>query len=275
MRAYRHPHWRVFACALFVAAGLLCGPAHASIFSDDEARKAILELRDTLTEYDHQQKERMDALTQRIDDLANRVEGLQHGMLEQADHTDAANQEIAKVRGATEELRNEILNEQKRDRERYADIDARLRKLEPSEVSVEGRNVQVAREEQAAYDAAMGEFRANEFRNAIHGLEGFLARYPQSVYAPTAQYWLGSSYYAVKDFSSAVAAQSALVEHYPDSPHVPEALLNMAASQVELNDRKGARATLGRIIKDFPDSDQAKLAKERLASLGSGAKEKK
>jgi tol-pal system protein YbgF len=274
MRAYRHPIVPALACTL-AAAGLLCAPARASIFSDDEARKAILELRDTLTEYDHQQKERLDALTQRIDDLANRVEGLQHGMLEATDRTDAAKEEIAKIRGATEELHNEVLNEQKRERERYADLDARLHKLEPSEVSVDGKSVQVAREEQSAYDAAMAEFRANEFRSAIHGLEGFLARYPQSPYAPTAQYWLGSSYYAVKDFSAAVAAQSALVEHFPDSPHVPEALLNLAASQVELNDRKGARATLGRIVKDFPDSDQAKLAKDRLAALGGGARDKK
>jgi len=35
-----------------------------------------------------------------------------------------------------------------------------------------------------------------------------------------------------------------------------------------LNDKKSARATLSRIIADFPDSDAAKLAKERLASLG-------
>jgi TolA-binding protein len=44
--------------------------------------------------------------------------------------------------------------------------------------------------------------------------------------------------------------------------------LNIAASQIELNDKKSARATLNKVISDFPDSDAAKLAKERLASLG-------
>ena len=273
MRSARRWTARVLACAL-IALAPLGGPARASIFSDDEARKAILELRDTLAEYDRQQRERLDALSQRIDELANRVEGLQHGMLDATDRTDAANQEIAKLRGATEELHNDVANEQKREKERYADLDARLRKLEPMEVAVEGRNVQVGRDEQSAYDAAVAQFRANEFRSAIHALDAFVARYPQSVYAPSAQFWLGSSYYAVKDFAAAVSAQSALVERFPDSPHVPEALLNIAASQVELNDRKSARATLARIVKDFPDSEQAKLAKDRMASLG-GAKDKK
>ena len=87
------------------------------------------------------------------------------------------------------------------------------------------------------------------------------------MYTAAAQYWLGTSYYAVKDFPAAIAAQQSLIEHFPDSPRVPEALLNIAASQMDSNDRKGAKATLTRITKDFPDSEQAKLAKDRLASL--------
>src|SRR6266404_5335435 len=41
-----------------------------------------------------------------------------------------------------------------------------------------------------------------------------------------------------------------------------------AGGQIELNDKKSARATLSKIVTDFPDSDAAKLAKERLSSLG-------
>jgi TolA-binding protein len=79
---------------------------------------------------------------------------------------------------------------------------------------------------------------------------------------------LGTSYYAIKDYRSAIAAQQALIDRFPDSPRAPDALLNIAASQIELNDKKSARATLNKVISDFPDSDAAKLAKERLASLG-------
>ncbi len=105
-------------------------------------------------------------------------------------------------------------------------------------------------------------------------LDVFVGRYPLSVYAPAAQFWLGSSYYAVKDFPSAINAQKYLIEHFPDSARVPEALLNIAASEVELNDRKSARVTLTRIVKDYPNTEQARLAQERLATLPTG-KEKK
>jgi len=249
-------------------------PARAALFGDEEARKAILELRDSLAESDRQQRERTDALSKRIEALENRIAAIQHGQSETADQHDATMQELAKLRGLTEQLANDVATTQKREHDLYADLDRRMRKLEPVGVTVDGRSGQVDRDEQTAYDAAIALFRANDFRGSINALSAFVARFPQSVYAPAAQFWLGSSYYAVKDFPAAVSAQRILIERFPDSPRVPEALLNIAASQVELNDRKGARATLTRISNDFPDSDAAKLAHDRLAAL-SAAKEKK
>jgi tol-pal system protein YbgF len=268
------PRWLGALIALGCLATSYVGPARAALFSDDEARKAILELRDTIAESDRQQRVRMDALSKRIDELSNRIDAVQHGQLEAADRSDATNQEIAKLRGATEELHNDVGNAQKHERDRYTELDARLRKLEPADISVDGRNAQVGRDEQSSYDIAVAQFRANDFRSAIHALDAFVARYPQSIYAAAAQFWLGSSYYAVKDFPSAIKAQQALLEHFPDSPRVPEALLNIAASQVELNDRKNARLTLTRITKDYPNTEQARLAQERLATLPA-AKDKK
>lgn len=260
--------------ALIVAAALaqFAAPAHAALFSDDEARKAILELRDSIAESDRQQKERLDALGKRIDELANRVDAMQHGQLEAANGSDATNQAIAQLRGATEQLSNDVGSAQKREHDRYADLDARLRKLEPADVTIDGHAAQVGRDEQAAYDAAVGQFRSNDFRNAINAFSAFVARYPQSVYTAAAQFWLGSSYYAVKDFTSAVTAQLYLLEHFPESPRIPDALLNIASSQIELNDRKNARNTLNRIVKDFPNTDQARLAQDRLGALGNGKK---
>jgi len=253
---------------------LSVAPARAALFGDDEARKAILELRDTLAESNRQQAERFEAMTRRIEQLENRVEALQHGLSESATGSESTSMEIAKLRGATEQLANDVSNAQRREKDFYADLDARMRKLEPMAVMIDGHSAQVDRDEQQSYDTAMAQFRASDFRSAINGLNAFVARYPQSVYAPMAQFWLGSSYYAVKDFAAAIAAQQALIEHFPDSPRIAEALLNIAASQVELNDRKSARATLARITNDFPESEAAKLARERLAAMPP-AKEKK
>ena len=249
-------------------------PAHAGLFSDEEARKAILELRDTLAESNRQQQASLTALGQRIDQLENRIDALQHGQSEAAIGHETELNEIAKLRGLAEQLANDVATTQKREHELYGDLDQRLRKLEPSAVTVDGKNVQVDREEQQAYDAAMAQFRANDFRSAINALTVFVGRYPLSAYTAAAQFWLGSSYYAVKDFPAAILAQQALMERFPDSPRIPDALLNIAASQVELNDRKGARATLNRILADYPDTETAKLAKDRLATLPADKPEK-
>lgn len=245
----------------------LAAPSHA-LFGDEEARKAIIDLRDHVAELDKQHAARIDELSKRIDQIDNTLQAIQRGQLEVGGQFDALHQELAKLRGLVEQVANDLATLQKRNKDLYSDLDARIKRLEPSSVTVEGKSVQVERDEQAAYDTAMAQFKSNDFRSAVGGLSAFLARYPQSAYAPAAQFWLGSSYYAIKDYKSAIAAQQTLIDRYPDSPRASDALLNIAASQIELNDKKSARATLNKIIGDFPDTDAAKLAKERLASLG-------
>jgi tol-pal system protein YbgF len=245
----------------------LAAPSHA-LFGDEDARKAIVDLRDHVAELDKQHAARIDELSKRLDQIDNTLQAIQRGQIEAGGQFDALHQELAKLRGLIEQVTNDVATLQKRNKDLYSDLDARIKRLEPSSVTVDGKSMQVERDEQAAYDTAMAQFKSNDFRSAVGGLSAFLARYPQSAYAPAAQFWLGSSYYAIKDYKSAIAAQQTLIDRYPDSPRASDALLNIAASQIELNDKKSARATLNKIIGDFPDTDAAKLAKERLASLG-------
>lgn len=263
MSRYRH----VQTLALLTLLLGLAAPSQA-LFGDEEARKAIIDLRDQVAQLQKDHTARIDDLSQRIERIDNLVQAIQRGQLEAGGQFEGLHQEIAQLRGLVEQLTNDIATLQKRNRDLYSDLDARIKRLEPTAVTVDGKSVQVDRDEQAAYDAAMALFKASDFRTAVGGLTAFLARYPQSAYAPAAQFWLGSSYYAIKDYRSAIAAQQALIDRFPDSARAPDALLNIAASQIELNDKKSARATLSKILGDFPDSDAAKLAKERMASLG-------
>jgi tol-pal system protein YbgF len=136
-------------------------------------------------------------------------------------------------------------------------------------MTVDGRSATVDRNEQAAYDGALAQFRAGDFRGAATNLQAFVARYPQSAYAASAQYWLGNSLYALKDYKSSIAAQQVVLERYRDSPRAPDALLNIASSQLELNQKPQSQATLQRILKEFPDSEAAKTARERLPATKS------
>jgi tol-pal system protein YbgF len=234
----------------------LAFPAHAQILSDSEARKAILELRARLAEL----QQRDSDLSARID----RLETAQRNQLELANQTETLRQEIARLRGQVEALTNEIATLQKRNRDLYADLDARLKKMEPSTVAVDGKPVAVDRSELNAYETALAQFRASDFKGALASFQQFVARYPQSPYVPLAHYWIGSSHYALKEYKSAIAAQQVLVDRYSDSTRAPDALLSIAESQLQLSDKKSANRTLSRLIKDYPESEAAKVARERL-----------
>ena len=252
---------RLSAAALLAAAVLAAPPAQAQLFGDNEARKAILDLRARTAEQDR-------ATQQRIDALNGELARLQRNQLELVSLIDSLRQELARLRGQDETLANELSLLNRRSREVYLEIDGRLKALEPKTVKLDGRAVTIDRDEQGAYDAALVLFRAGEFEAAVRGLQTFLVRYPQSLYVPSAHYWIGSAHYALKDFKTAIAAQQIVVERFADSPRAPEALLNIAASQQELKQRPAARVTLEKLIKEYPDSESAKLARERLAALG-------
>jgi tol-pal system protein YbgF len=247
----------VLACAAFSS------PAHA-LFGDDEARKAILELRTRVAEQERQLRDKDAELAARIE----RLEAANRAQLEFANTIDAQRREIATLRGQVETLTNEVATLQKRNRDLYADLDARVKTMEPVATTVDGRQATVERSEQAAYDAALTQFRAGDFRGAASSLQAFLARWPKSAYAASANYWLGNSFYGLKDYKAAIAAQQVVVERHADSPRAPDALLNIAASQVELKDTTRARAALQKILADYPNTEASKLAEERLKVLG-------
>jgi len=250
--------------AMFVSSMLVATPAHA-LFGDDEARKAILELRAKSAEQDRRIEERLDAMNA---DLTRRLETAQRSQLELVNQIEALKLEIARLRGQNDTLANELANLQKRTRDLYVDLDGRLKALEPRAVTLDGQTLNIGRDEQGAYDAALVLFRAGDFGGAIKGLQSFLLRYPQSPFVPAAHYWIGNAHYALKDYRNAIAAQQIVIDRFADSPRAPEAMLNIAASQEELKQRTAARATLQRVLKDYPDSESAKFAKERLAALG-------
>ncbi len=75
----------------------------------------------------------------------------------------------------------------------YADLDARLKKFEPQQASVEDRQGTSQPGEKPDYDAALKHFHAGDFKSAGNSFSSFIKKYPQSPYLPLAQYWLGNS----------------------------------------------------------------------------------
>ncbi|WP_353405232.1 tol-pal system protein YbgF [Duganella hordei] len=240
------------SAALLAALTWLPLQAHAGLFDDDEARKALLDLRAKVEAMRIELNARLDTKSDKS------------STLDLVSQNEVTLQEVAKLRGQIEVLANDIANAQKRQKDFYVDLDARLRKLEPREVTIDGKTAQVDPNEQRTYEAAMKIFTAGDYKTAGTAFSEFVMRYPGSTYAPNAQYYLGSSYYAQRDCKSAINAQLVVLKNYPDSPRAPEAMLNIASCQTELKD-KAAKKTLQDLIKNYPDSASAVTAKERLS----------
>jgi tol-pal system protein YbgF len=245
---------RIAAACLALAAWLPL-QSQAGILDDNEARKAILDLRAKIETLSRD-------VNARIDTKADKSAALD--MVNQHEQTMA---EIAKLRGQLEVLANDITTIQKRQKDFYADLDARIRKLEPRQVSIDGQEAAVAAEEQTTYDTAMTTFKGGDYKAAAVQLGEFVRRYPLSGYASNAQYWLGNAYYAQRDCKKAIAAQQVVVANYPDSAKAPDAMLNIGTCYTELKDKKNATKALKDLIAKYPDSTAAQAAKDRLPGL--------
>lgn len=250
----KFPTPRLAAACLALAAWMPLA-SHAGILSDDEARKAILELRAKVDKL-------VSELNTRIDTKADKTVSL-----EMVNQHEQAMAEIAKLRGQLEVLSNEIVTAQKRQKDFYSDLDARIRKLEPRQVSIDGQDTAVAADEQASYEAAMATFKGGDYKAAATQLGAFVQRYPSSSYASNAQYWLGNSYYAQRDCKKAIAAQQVVAATYPDSAKAPDAMLNIGTCYAELKDKKAATKALKDLIAKYPDSPAAEAARDRLPGL--------
>ena len=252
---------RAAAAAAIVVATL---PAQAQLFSDDEARRAILDVRSRV---EQMQRE----MLKRIEDLSARVERLEQttrGQLELQNQIQAMRQEIASLRGTVEVQANELSKTQRGQRDLAADVDTRIKRLEPVVVTIDGKQASVDVSERRAYDGALATFRSGDFRGAQSAFQQFQGAYPQSPYLPSVQYWIGSSQYAQKDNKGAITTLQGFVQRHPEHPRAADALLTIGNAQAESGDRKAAADTFRTVTEKYDGSGAAQTARERLAAMG-------
>jgi tol-pal system protein YbgF len=252
--------WAATVAALM----LLAWPARAALFDDDEARRAILELR--------QRVQQMDQANAR-QDAENAKSNAQ--LLEQI----RCSAQRARAQRPDQSLRGEIARpwhrraadarpgrDVQRRRKTSRRASRRIRKLEPMKV---GRwpEFMADPEEKRQFEDALVILRNGDFDKAAVAFGGFLRRYPASGYADSARFWQGNALYGKRDYKEAIVSFRALVNNAPDHLRAPEALLAVANCQVETKDTKGARATIAELIKTYPKSEAAAAGRERLAAL--------
>lgn len=227
--------------------------ANAALFEDDEARRAILELRQRVEAMRVQTEQRLTdengQLRRSLLDLQNQIETMRGDM--------------QRMTGQNEQLARTVSEMQ----QRQTDIDDRLKKSEPGKVSVDGREFTADPREKADFDAALGVFRGGQFAQAQTAFAEFVKRYPQSGYTPSALFWLGNAQYATRNYNEAIANFRSMLSLAPDHAKAPEAVLSIANCQIELKDTRAARRTLEDLTKAYPQSEAAQAGRERLSRL--------
>lgn len=225
--------------AVALAASLvLTSSAHASLFSDDEARQAILDLREEVKQF-------------------------QRSLLAQQNEFEALRAETARLRGEKEEL----LQELRRQRDMTQGVDERLKKFEPNKVVVDGMEFIADPAEIKAYDAALAIFRKGEFVAASAAFSDFIKKNPKSGYVIPSLFWLGNAQYANREYASAIRNFTSLLNRDPNHMRAPDAMLSIANCQLDLKEIKQARRTLEDVIKAYPMTEASQAAKERLSKL--------
>jgi tol-pal system protein YbgF len=235
---------RTCAVVCTTGAALVALPAHAGMFDDNEARQAVLDLR------------------AKTEALSSQLGAAQRTILDQSSRLDDLGQQVATLRGQNEELTNQVSLLQKQQRDYYTDLDARVKKFEPQQQTVDGVQGEVQPGETDAYNAAMNQFRAGDFKGSAAAFRDFVAKYPQSPYQPSAQYWLGNALYAQRDYKGSTGIWQGLVTKFPQHPRAPEALLSIANNQAA-----AARKTLQQIVAQYPASSAAQAAQTKLTTI--------
>jgi tol-pal system protein YbgF len=210
-----------------------------AIFSDDDARKAILDLRKSLA-------------TTQID-LQNQIEKLK---------TDNA-----ELRGRLESLEKQGDDINTSQKTYYQDLDTRLGNFEPRTMTIEGVAGIVQPTEKKAYEDALRVFQSGSLKKADGEFSAFANRYPESPYLPLALFWSGNSKYASKNYSGAIGQLQSLIKRYPNHPRIPSAMLTLGNAQLESGNKTAAKKTFAEIISKYPDTEAAKDAQQLNAAV--------
>jgi tol-pal system protein YbgF len=250
--------------AAFLSVVLVQSTSHAGLFDDEEARKAILDLRQKVELLGQTQDKKF---TQETQSLREDNQLLKKGLLDLQTMIEQLRGDIAKQTGQQEQLAKDVAELQRRQRDLAQGVDDRMRRLEPVKVNPDGKEFLADPAETKDFEAALALFRKGDFKAATQANLDFLRRYPQSGYQSLALFWLGNSQYANREYREAIANFRSMADANPASPKAPEALLAMANSQIELKDTRTAKKTLEDLVRIYPQSEAALAAKDRLSRL--------
>jgi len=223
-----------------------------------------------------------DPVLSKVDELERRTQVLEQAVRNQSlvnttQQVAAVERQSDELRGRIETLENSAGSTATRQRQLYADLDARIQALEsaarlsasavPAGAPGQGQLMIAGGSDRDNYQAAFELLKAQRYEEATIAFQQFLVAFPESELADNAQYWLAESYYVTQKFTEALAAFEVVTNDYPRSRKLPDALLKIGYCNYELKNWGAARAALSTVRAEFPESTAARLALQRLERM--------
>jgi len=221
-----------------------------------------------------------DPVLVKLNELERRMEAIERVVQNQSlvnltQQVSAMERRDDEIQGRIEELEHNSETTADRQRQLYADLDARIQELEastspgvmdggtlsPGQLPVPGGS------DRDNYQAAFELLKDQRYEPAAMAFEQFLVTYPDSELADNAQYWLAESHYVTQMFDVALKEFGVVVTKFPQSRKVPDALLKMGYCNYELKRWDAARTSLKRVQAEFPETTAARLAGQRLERM--------
>ncbi len=226
-----------------------------------------------------------DPVLVKLDELERRMQAIERvvqneslvNLTQQVGTMERQNDEVV---GRLETLEHGTETTAVRQRQLYADLDARIQELETALRSrtavgvMEGGTLSPGQlpmpggSDRDNYQAAFELLKQQRYEPAAMAFEQFLVTYPDSELADNAQYWLAESFYVTQKFDEALAAFEVVIKDYSRSRKVPDALLKIGYCNYELKRWNSARDSLLRVQADYPETTAARLAGQRLKRMG-------
>ena len=218
----------------------------------------------------------------RLEQIERMLEARSSAQLNMMDQLNSVQQDVAELRGITEEHAYQLEQLLQRQRELYQEIDRRFSQLKDNNsqsnnagsgysdmqqvpTQTDSSSYSASLSENDAYDKAIAlVLEDKRYDAAIPAFQSFLESFPNSTYVPNAHYWLGQLYFAQQEYDKAEQQFMTVVEDYPDSNKRGDCLLKLGAIANDQGNTADAKRYYEKVISEYPDSTEANLAKQRL-----------
>lgn len=208
----------------------------------------------------------------RIARLERVVKAKQQSEFQMQQRLEALQQEVLDLRGLSEQQSYQIEQMLQRQRQLYEDIANLSTKASAQPTIVQPAAVASSAPsslgETASYEQAVNlVLKDKKYEEAIPAFANFIQNYPNSTYAPNANYWLGQLLYNKSEFAGATKAFTTVVEKYKDSSKRGESLVKLGMIAEKTGDKAKAKAYYQKVSQEYPNSAAARIALQQLSSL--------